>query len=186
MFNTIAMWSGVAGIFASIFAVVVIYLTRKNILDILDKDVILFDKNFEIKKQAIEKSFKLLDDLNENSRIATNPEYIRRAKECYNEMICVMTDLKLADLFNTIALKGGEINSSILAQYKVSCREDLGLKSKHKNHIKKSAKTETENPSKPEKPTKQENQVEPSKSTPKEEPKTASQQNTQTQANKSE
>ena len=53
MLEKIAMWGGIAGIVVALVAIIVLFLTRANILDILDKDVILFDKNFELKKQAI-------------------------------------------------------------------------------------------------------------------------------------
>ena len=49
MIENIAMWGGLAGLAVSIFAIIILYLTRKNILDILDKDVILFNKNFDLK-----------------------------------------------------------------------------------------------------------------------------------------
>ena len=88
MWTTIAMWGGVAGLFISIFAVIILFLTRKNILDILDKDVILFDRNFELKKSAIEDAFKLVDEIQEKGeQITLNNEFKMRAKNaimnCY-------------------------------------------------------------------------------------------------------
>ena len=63
MWSTVAMWGGVAGLFISIFAIIILYLTRKNILDILDKDVILFGRNFEIKKKTITDAFQIIDEI---------------------------------------------------------------------------------------------------------------------------
>ena len=65
MIEKIAMWGGFAGVIVAIIAIVVLFLTRENILDILDKDVILFDKNFELKKQAIERAMLMADELEE-------------------------------------------------------------------------------------------------------------------------
>ena len=46
--ENISLWGGVAGVVISIFAVIIIYLTRSNIIDLLDKDVIMYDKVYEI------------------------------------------------------------------------------------------------------------------------------------------
>ena len=77
MWETIAMWGGVAGLFVSIFAVIILYLTRKNILDILDKDVILFGRNFEIKKQALTNACLLIDAVIEEKDIKNSSKYFK-------------------------------------------------------------------------------------------------------------
>lgn len=129
--QTFAMWSGVAGIIVSLFAVIILFLTRKNILDILDKDVILFDKNFELKKQAISNAFSLLDELKNNSSIKKDEKFIERAKVCYNDLICVVSNLKIVDDFYAITLASGNVSESQIVQFKLACRRDIGLTTKH-------------------------------------------------------
>ena len=142
MWTTIAMWGGVAGLFVSIFAVIIIYLTRKNILDILDKDVILFSRNFELKKTAIENSFKLADEIQEKGeQIVSNLEFNQRAKTVYNELLCVVSDARVADEFYNLAIENTlPITESRIAQFKLHCRKDIGLSVKNSNGIKKNAK----------------------------------------------
>lgn len=142
MWTTIAMWGGVAGLFVSIFAVIIIYLTRKNILDILDKDVILFSRNFELKKTAIENSFKLADEIQEKGeQIFSNLEFNQRAKTVYNELLCVVSDARVADEFYNLAIENTlPITESRIAQFKLHCRKDIGLSVKNSNGIKKNAK----------------------------------------------
>ena len=147
MLQTLAIWGGVLGLFASIFAIIIIYLTRKSIVDILDKDAIMFDGNLEIKKQAIEKSFKLLDDLLLNPNISSNQEFIRQAKLCYNELVCVVSTLEIATLFNNFALNGVELNANRLEYYKMFCRADIGLPCKRVK-LDKSNKIEDTKPTK--------------------------------------
>lgn len=142
MWTTIAMWGGVAGLFVSIFAVIIIYLTRKNILDILDKDVILFSRNFELKKTAIENSFILADEIQEKGeQIVSNLEFNQRAKTVYNELLCVVSDARVADEFYNLAIENTlPITESRIAQFKLHCRKDIGLSVKNSNGIKKNAK----------------------------------------------
>lgn len=142
MWTTIAMWGGVAGLFVSIFAVIIIYLTRKNILDILDKDVILFSRNFELKKTAIENSFKLADEIQEKGeQIVSNLEFNQRAKTVYNELLCVVSDARVADEFYNLAIENTlPITESRIAQFKLHCRKDIGLSVKNSNGIKKNTK----------------------------------------------
>jgi len=45
MLEKIAMWGGVAGIVIALFAIIILYLTRSNIIDLLDRDVIMYDTN---------------------------------------------------------------------------------------------------------------------------------------------
>lgn len=137
MWTTIAMWGGVAGLFISIFAVIILFLTRKNILDILDKDVILFDGNFELKKSAIEDAFKLVDEIQEKGeQITLNNEFKMRAKKCYNELLCVISDVRIADEFYNIAIDNNEqVSDTRIANFKISCRKDIGLNVKKANAV---------------------------------------------------
>ena len=104
MIEKIAMWGGIAGIVVALFAIIILFLTRKNILDILQKDVILFDRNFELKKSAIEHSFRLIDRLEQDSAIIADPVFKQEAKDCYNELLCVVSDLKVAYIFYNLAI----------------------------------------------------------------------------------
>ena len=138
MWSTIAMWGGVAGLFISIFAIIILYLTRKNILDILDKDVILFGRNFEIKKKTITDAFKLIDEIAEsNGRIKSNPNFVERAKMCYNDLLCVISDIKVADEFYSLTLEDVDFSLTRIAQFKIMCRKDIGLKTKNAKVLKR-------------------------------------------------
>lgn len=130
MFSSIEFWVSVSAIIVSVFSVIVIFLTRNNILDILDKDVILFDKNFELKKSAIEQALKLTDELHTKGEGIKNDEVFKQsATKCYNDLLCVVTHVKLADEFYALTLKKGEeITEVRLAQFKIMCRKDIGLK----------------------------------------------------------
>lgn len=139
MLNTIAMWGGIAGIFVSIFAVIILFLTRKNILDILEKDVILFDENFEIKKQTLEGSMKLTDDiLKFGERVKLEPNFQDKAKTFYNSLVCVASNVKLIDEFYNIALDNNEtIDDVRIANFKLLCRKDIGLSIKKSKVVKR-------------------------------------------------
>ena len=141
MLEKIAMWGGIAGIVVALVAIIVLFLTRANILDILDKDVILFDKNFELKKQAIETSMLMIDELDEKGeQLKSSFEFEERAKKIYNELLCVVSDARVADEFYNLTLdKTVALSATSLAHYKLLCRRDIGLsnkKSKFKSLIK--------------------------------------------------
>ena len=132
------MWGGVAGLFISIFAIIILYLTRKNILDILDKDVILFGRNFEIKKKTITDAFQIIDEIAEtNGRVKNNPNFVERAKMCYNDLLCVISDIRVADEFYSLALEDVDFSLTRIAQFKIMCRKDIGLKTKNVKAVKR-------------------------------------------------
>lgn len=138
MWSTVAMWGGVAGLFISIFAIIILYLTRKNILDILDKDVILFGRNFEIKKKTITDAFQIIDEIAEtNGRVKNNPNFVERAKMCYNDLLCVISDIRVADEFYSLALEDVDFSLTRIAQFKIMCRKDIGLKTKNAKAVKR-------------------------------------------------
>lgn len=142
MLEKIAMWGGIAGIVVALVAIIVMFLTRQNILDILDKDVILFDKNFELKKQAIEHAMLMVDELEEKgTQTKSNLEYAEKAKRTYNELLCVVSDVRVADEFYTLAVdKSAMPTSAQYAHFKLVCRHDIGLSNK-KAKLLKRAKT---------------------------------------------
>ncbi len=130
----VGLWVGIAGIIVSVFAVIILYLTRKNILDILDKDVILFDRNFEIKKSVLERAFNLVDRLEADPTLIADANFKLDAKNCYNSLLCVVSDLKVARAFYSIAIKGDATFSNI--GFKLMCRADIGLANKRSKKIK--------------------------------------------------
>lgn len=131
MLQTIALYGGIVGMVVAVLALIVIVLIKKDVADALNKDVVLFDKNFELKKSAIEKCFKLLDDLEQTPAVAKNAEFVRRAKESYNELICVVTDLAIAEQFLTLTVKNGSVDAATLYNFKLKCRKDIGFSTKH-------------------------------------------------------
>lgn len=145
MWSTVAMWGGIAGLFVSIISVIILFLTRKNIMDILDKDVILFERNFDIKKNAIEKSYKLIDEIQlRGQQITSNYDFIERAKSCYNELLCVVSDIAVANEFYDIAIAGSPSDEKRLNSYKISCRKDIGLRTKATKSKQKSSSRQDE------------------------------------------
>lgn len=138
MIEQIAMWGGFAGIIVAVFAIVILFLTRKNILDILEKDVILFDKNFELKKHAIDNALNIVDELDSvGASIKSRPDFVDRSKKCYNDLLCVVTNVKLAEEFHSLTLNhNDDASSARLAQFKVNCRKDIGLSTKGVKSIK--------------------------------------------------
>ncbi len=131
MLTDIAIWGGIVGMVVALISIIVVLIIKKDIKDALNRDVILFDQNFMLKKQAIEKCLKLLDDLNSTPSVAKNAEFIRRCKESYNELICVLNNLSIADKFLNYAVNLGKISSPELINFKIDCRKDIGLSLKH-------------------------------------------------------
>ena len=129
----------IAGIIVTIIAVIMIFLTRNNILDILDKDIILFDKNFELKKNAINDAMDLVDEVSTNGKeVILRPDFEEKAKSAHNGLLCIVTNVKIADEFYSIAIdKNDIVTPERIAKFKIACRKDIGLKSKKSNLIKK-------------------------------------------------
>lgn len=114
-------------------------------MDILDKDVILFERNFDIKKNAIEKSYKLIDEIQlRGQQITSNYDFIERAKSCYNELLCVVSDIAVANEFYDIAIAGNPSDEKRLNSYKISCRKDIGLRTKVTKSKQKSSSRQDE------------------------------------------
>lgn len=137
MIEEFAMLASLFSVIIAIFSIIIILLLKKNVVDILNKDLIIFDKNFEIKKRAIDKSFTLLDELNKSgTNLIKNAEFKAQAVACYNELICVISDIKIADEFYAIAIIGKELpTESAIAKYKLDCRKDIGFKVKGANNL---------------------------------------------------
>ena len=139
MIENLAVWCGIIAILASLIAIVVMFLVRNNIVNILEKDVVLFDKNFEIKKQAISNALTIVDEVLERGKEVTlRPDFEKKAKACYNDLLCVMTDVTIADEFYNITLDMDiEITDTRLANFKLLCRHDIGFKTKKAKTVKR-------------------------------------------------
>jgi len=135
MLESIAMWGGIAGIVIAIFAIAILYLTRSNIIDLLDRDVVMYDKNYETKKDALEKAFNCLDMVSQNGlEIKNSAQYSQKAKEAYNALLCTVTSAKLYQEFYRLAVDNTTSGYSIedIEKFKISCREELISKQKMK------------------------------------------------------
>lgn len=132
MLEEFALLASLFSIVIAIFAIIIILLLKKNVTDILNKDVILFDKNFDIKKRAIDKSFEVLDELNRaGSSIIKNAEFKSKAVACYNELLCVIGNIKIVDEFYSLAISGEKsLDDNVIARYKLDCRKDIGFRIK--------------------------------------------------------
>jgi len=133
MIEKIAMWGGVAGIIIAVFAVAILYLTRSNIIDLLDRDVVMYDKNFEIKKEALHEAFNCLDVVAQNGfDVKMNPQFIARAKQAYNGLLCTVNSSKLYQDFYRIAIDTTSEGFTIqdIERFKISCRGELISKRK--------------------------------------------------------
>lgn len=132
--ENIALWGGVAGVVMSIFGIIIIYLTRSNIIDLLDKDVIMYDKVYEIKKNAFCAAFDVLDYYEiYGIDIKSSKQFVQKAKGVYNDLMCVANTTKIYDEFYNLTLnpENTKISQQDIRNFKDMCRHDLGL------HIKK-------------------------------------------------
>ena len=139
MIENIAMWGGIAGCVLALFAVIIMLATKHSIKNILNKDEILFYENFNIKKDAILRALNLIDEIpNRGTIVKRNPEFIQRAQQSYNDLLCVISDMRVAEEFYENVLGDGlELNMARLAQLKLMLRDDLGLKIKHAKIVKR-------------------------------------------------
>ena len=132
MIETIAIIVGVAALVISFMACITLLLLKKNVKDILQKDALIFDENFQAKKAIVLESFSVVDSvLKYGKNVINNPSYYEKAKNCYNGLICVVTDSLLIDAYMNIALNiDYPINADLVTTYKILCRKDIGLKTK--------------------------------------------------------
>ena len=136
MIEKIAMWGGFAAIIIAIFAIAILYLTRSNIIDLLDRDVVMYDKNYEAKKEALEQAFKCLDIVASNGTdVKANPQFIAQAKSAYNALLCTVNSAKIYQEFYRMAIDQTEFGYTIedIEKFKITCRNELLSKHKNKN-----------------------------------------------------
>lgn len=130
MIENVALIAGIIGIVFSILTLIALFLLKKNILDILRKDALIFDKNFELKQKAITESLNIVDEVFVKGKgVILNASFQERSKKCYNELICVLNNTKLADAFYDITLNpNSNITFDKLHIFKMLSRKDLGFK----------------------------------------------------------
>lgn len=128
MLEKIAMWGGLAGVIIAIFAMVILYLTRSNIIDLLDRDVIMYDKNYELKKDALQSAFDCLDVVAQHGENAkNNPQFVKRAKEAYNALLCTVYSPRIYQEFYRYAIDKTSVfvSADELERFKIVCRGEL-------------------------------------------------------------
>ena len=121
-------------------------------LGIVSRDSILYDENLEIKMKSINRAYEVVDEIAEyGDAIKSNPDFIERAKKAYNELLCVLSDVRIADEFQTIALENkNPYNIARIAQFKLMCRKDIGLKTSKSKAVERALKErETQQMSQP-------------------------------------
>lgn len=127
----ISMWGGVAGCILALVAIIVIFVVKFDIKHTINRDNILFNEAFAIKKQAIENAMTIVDEIElGGNNIVHTAEFATKARKCYNELLCVSSKSNLADEFYTIAVEGKTTTPVAIAKFKINCRKDIGLKTK--------------------------------------------------------
>ena len=130
LLESVQFWTSVASIVLAVITFIAIVLIKKSIVDLLDKDKILFDKNFELKKKAIANALNLVDQLKNGQY---DRDFNSLATACYNDLLCVATNEKVCEEFYALAIsKTLTANSNNVAHFKVCCRKEIGFKAKFK------------------------------------------------------
>lgn len=133
MLENIAMWGGIAGCALALVAIIVMILVKQSVNNLLYRDSILFGENYNIKKDAICSALNLVDAISAKGNAVKNTvEFNQQAKKCFNDLLCVISDMRIAEEFYNIALEETtEFNLARIAQFKLMLRDDLGLKIKY-------------------------------------------------------
>ena len=123
---------GIASLAVSLIAIVIICLIKANIKNMLDSNTILFDENFIVKKDVLTNALNLVDDVAMfGKKIVSETAFSKKAKDCYNNLLCVANNLNLVKTFKKITLDSNtEISSFDLENFKIECRLEIGLKAK--------------------------------------------------------
>lgn len=136
--QAVSLWGGVAGVIVAIFAIIILFLTRRNIINILEKDQILFDKNYEMRKNAIENSLNVVDYLVDyGTNVLTSKTFIQKARTAYNDMMVMVHNAKLIDAFYALCLDDTResVTAIDVAVYKSMCRKEIGFKAMPTSYI---------------------------------------------------
>ena len=122
---------GMFSLILSVIAIVMLFVMRKNILDILNKDTLIFSKNFEIKKQAFDKAMYILDEIQMGAPRSNSIEYNRKMNQIYNDLLSVCSDIRIADTFYAMVKDTSkQLTESDFAGFKLLVRKELGLSTK--------------------------------------------------------
>lgn len=122
---------GMFSLILSVITIVMLFLMRKNIVDILNKDTLVFSKNFEIKKQAFEKALYILDEIQMGAPRSNSIEYNRKMNQIYNELLSVCSDIRIADTFYAMTKDTTkQLTEADFASFKLLVRKELGLTTK--------------------------------------------------------
>lgn len=134
---------GMFSLILSVIAIVLMFLMRKNILDVLNKDTLIFSKNFEIKKQAFDKAMYILDEIQMGAPRSNSIEYNRKMNQIYNDLLTVSSDVRIADTFYAMVKDTSkQLTESDYASFKLLVRKELGLTTKGSTLITKTKQTE--------------------------------------------
>ena len=119
---------GIFSLILSVISIVIMFLMRKNMLDILNKDTLVFSKNYEIKKQAFDKAMFVLDDIQLGAPRSNSVEYSRKMNQIYNDLLTVSSDVRLADTFYAMVKDTSkQLTEADFASFKLLVRKELGL-----------------------------------------------------------
>ena len=134
----ISMWGGVAGCALALVAILTIIIDKIDIKHTVNRDNILFNEAFAIKKQAIENAMNMVDEIEANGdAIVHTAEFASKSRKLYNELLCVVSNTNLAEEFYSIAVEGKTTTPIAIAKFKLNCRKDIGLKSSGTKLIKR-------------------------------------------------
>ncbi|MFQ6724451.1 MAG: hypothetical protein ACLRFE_03895 [Clostridia bacterium] len=117
----------------AVFAIVILYLTRGNIIELLDRDVVMYDKNYQIKCDNMKEAFDCLDVVALNGLdVKNNPQFVARAKEAYNGLLCCVNNPKIYQEFYRLTLDTsiGGFSVEDIEKFKIECRNELISKRK--------------------------------------------------------
>jgi len=130
--NFFTLLIGILSIALSIITIIIIFILRKNVIDILNKDAIIFSKNFEIKKAAFDKAMYIIDEIGAGAPRSKTVEYSRKMNQIYNDLMLVSSDVRIADTFIAITTNLTKVvTSDDVANFKLMCRKDLGFNIKN-------------------------------------------------------
>jgi len=134
---------GMFSLILSIIAIVLMFLLRKNVVDILSKDTLVFSKNYELKKQAFDKAMFILDEFQLGAPRSKTIEYSRKMNQIYNDLLTVSTDARIADTFYAMVKDTNQpLTEADFAGFKLLVRKELGLSTKGSALISKTKEEE--------------------------------------------
>ena len=133
----IALWISIISGILTIVAIIALVGMKSSINEKLSENNVS-QMNYEIKKSCIITALKLADEIiAKGQAITLNATFEKQAKQCYNELLCTASKIKLVDEFYYLSLdKEQVVTSTRLTQFKLLCREEFGLSTKKTKAIK--------------------------------------------------